>query len=198
LPLEGQVVDLCDSIAYDHHDLEDGLAAELIRPADLEGLALWRSAGEDVRRRYGDLPDDERVRRQVKAVIELLVSDVLENTLRRLEEMNLRTVDDVRAAPQPAVRLSPATGAAAAELEQFLHARVYRHYRVIRMQEKAKRFLRAIFEVYVNGPHQLPPAVQARIETDGVHRAVCDYLASMTDRSCLDEHRRLFEPGERV
>ena len=84
------------------------------------------------------------------------------------------------------------------ELRVFLKARLYRHYRVVRMSDKARRFLRALFEVYLSKPEQLPPGSQKRLKKDGPHRVVCDYLAGMTDRYAQDEYRRFFEPFERV
>jgi len=197
-PLEGQVVDLCDSIAYDHHDLEDGLAAGMIRLEDLDGLEIWRQASADVSAKYGPLSDKFRARRTVKAVIELFVSDALDNTLRRIDGFRIGSPDDARAAAAPAVRFSDAMIGPVAELEQFLFRRVYRHYRVMRMAGKAGRFMRQLFAAYLECPAQLPPDDQERIPVDGLHRTLCDYMAAMTDRYCQDEFKKLFEPFERV
>jgi dGTPase len=197
-PLEGQLVDLADSIAYDHHDLEDGLTAGMIRPEDLDGLELWRRAGEEVAARYGPLPEKHRVRRTVSAVIELMVSDAMDETRRRIVSLGLRSPADARSAPRPAVRFGEGMAAAVAGLEQFLFARLYRHHRVVRMNAKARRMMRTLFETYLAEPGQLPPHALERSDTDGLHRRVCDYIAGMTDRFCQEEYKKLFEPFERV
>jgi dGTPase len=196
--LEGQVADLADSIAYDHHDLDDGVSGGLLDPAELERLEIWRKAGQDVAARYGALPEPDRLRRTVKAVVERMVTDALHATAGRIAAMGLRSPDDARSAPHPAARFSDAMVGPVAELEQFLHARLYAHWRVARMKAKAKRIMADVFHALADDPRQLPPAFQKRAAADGVPRAVCDYIAGMTDRYCLEEHRRLFEPFERV
>jgi dGTPase len=100
----------------------------------------------------------------------------------------------VRRAGRRLVGYSAEMAAGVKELKDFLFANMYRHYRVVRMGDKARRILRDLFESYVSEPKQLPPQYQAQIERDGVHRVVCDYIAGMTDRFALDEHRKLFDP----
>ncbi|MCA8968009.1 MAG: deoxyguanosinetriphosphate triphosphohydrolase, partial [Planctomycetes bacterium] len=110
----------------------------------------------------------------------------------------VETVDDLKATREPLVRFSEEMGAWNRELKEFLMTNLYRHHRVMRMSAKAQRFLRELFEAYRSDPQQLPPDAQRRIGPDGLERAVCDYIAGMTDRSALDEYKKLFDPYERV
>jgi dGTPase len=107
-------------------------------------------------------------------------------------------VADVRRAGRRLVAYSPPVAAGVRELKEFLFANMYRHYRVVRMGDKAGRILRDLFESYVREPGQLPPHFQGQLERDGVHRVVCDYIAGMTDRFAVDEHQKLFDPAVRV
>jgi dGTPase len=107
-------------------------------------------------------------------------------------------VEDVRKAGRRLVAYSPAMAGQVRELKDFLLKNMYRHYRVVRMGDKAGRILRDLFQTFTQEPLQLPPRYQERIEHDGLHRVVCDYIAGMTDRFALDEHRKLFDPLVRV
>jgi dGTPase len=107
-------------------------------------------------------------------------------------------VADVRSATQPLVGFSPAMERKNAELKLFLLEHLYRHYRVIRMAEKARRIIHDLVQVYADSPRQLPPSFASRIATEGMPRVVCDYIAGMTDRFALEEHRKLFDPHARV
>jgi len=195
--LEAQAVEMADSIAYDSHDIDDGLAADLIREEMLSELALWRRAIEVS---GADDVQDPELRRAVavRAIINLVVTDLLEQTSRNLETMGIRSVEDVTGAKAFVLRFSPEMGAWNRELEAFLFENVYRHYRVVRMSEKAKRFLVELFALYLDNAAQLPPQYQQALETTDKHRVICDYVAGMTDRYAQDEYLRLFTPYERV
>ncbi len=197
--LEGQIVNLADEIAYNSHDLDDGIRAGLIRPGDLQDLALWRevlaSLGlEETPREIGDLLRRQAVRR----LIHLEVTDAVETTARRLQEHGVASPEEVRALPEPVARFSPVLEARNRELKDFLMRRVYRHYRVNRMAAKAKRLLTDLFRAYVEDPSQLPEPTQARLRSESLHRVVCDYIAGMTDRYAQEEYQKLFDPLERV
>lgn len=197
--LEGQIVNLADEIAYNSHDLDDGIRAGLIGPGGLQDLALWQevlaSLGlEETPREIGDLLRRQAVRR----LIHLEVTDAVETTARLLREYGVASSEDVRALPEPVARFSPALEARNRELKDFLMRRVYRHSRVNRMAAKAKRLLTDLFRTYVEDPGQLPESTQARLRSESLHRVVCDYLAGMTDRYAQEEYRRLFDPLERV
>jgi dGTPase len=197
-PLEGQVVETADSIAYDSHDLDDALAMGIISPADLENLAIFRQAAADFEESLADLSTGQRIRRIAKLLIDLMVTDAVATSERKIRESGVASVDDVRAAGDRLIMLSDNLAAKASELEKFQMDRIYRHYRVARMTTKAKRFLTMIFDAYRSNPDQLPPEYRRRAEREGLHRTIADYIAGMTDRFAQDEYQRLYEPFERV
>ncbi len=196
--LENQAVDLADSIAYGAHDLDDSLKAGLISDEQVRGTALWREAAESVSRRYPTTTAEQRLRQAVRWIINAVVSDVCATTERNLARLGIRTVEDVRACPERAVTVSESMAAKKVELQRFLFENVYRHHRVVVMAEKAKRFVRDLFDAYVGNTDQLPPQYRARVTKDGAHRAVADYVAGMTDRYAQDEYRKLFHPFENI
>ena len=198
--LEAQVADLADGIAYDHHDLDDALKSGLLRLDDLRGLALVDAARARVEARIAELGGDraERVLRQelVRALVGEQVRDLIEHTHARLEELGVRSLDDVRAATAPLVALSPSVRQGKLELERFLLERVYRHWRVWRSVHKAERFLAALYRELVADPRLLPDEYREWVAEAGLERGVCDYLAGMTDRYAQREYQKLFEPFE--
>ena len=197
-PLEGQVVEIADSIAYDSHDLDDALAMGIISAGDLEDLAIFQQAAADFEKSLANLSTDQRIRRIAKLLIDLMVSDLIGATEREIAEAGVESVGDVRAAGRRLAHLSEDLEAKARELEAFLMDRVYRHYRVVRMTTKAKRFVVRIFEALRANPDQLRPDYRRRAEADGLERVIADYIAGMTDRFAQDEYRRLYEPFEQV
>jgi dGTPase len=195
--LEAQLVDFVDEIAYNNHDVDDGLASGMITVDQMRAVSLFREA-HDAALAAG--VEDERILRHqvVRGIIDRCTQDLLETTLATLGEAAVGSVEDVRRAGRRLVAYSPSMAARVAELKQFLFTNMYRHYRVVRMGDKAGRILRDLFQTYTAEPLQLPPRHQRRIETDGLHRVVCDYIAGMTDRFALDEHRKLFDPLVKV
>jgi dGTPase len=195
--LEAQLVDYVDEIAYNNHDVDDGLASGMFRVDDIRQVALFRQAHDEAAARA---IDDEHLARHfvVRRIIETCVQDLIATTSAALEAAGVRSAADVRAVGRRLVAYSPPTAARVHELKEFLLRSMYRHYRVVRMGDKAGRILRDLFHSYVNEPRQLPPHYQAQIERDGVPRVVCDYIAGMTDRFAVDEHRKLFDPLVRV
>ena len=209
--IESQIVDVADAVAYNSHDVDDGLKSGLLRARDLEGVELWERAVGTAHERYGRLPEDVLQVQAVRFLIDLEVSDVLAETERALAGLRPASAAEVRAAGARVVRFSPRMEAAHKELQDRLMDRLYRHHRVVRMSKKARRFVEAIFAAYVEDPCQLPPEYQKRIsqavpkaEADAPARAratrqvVCDYVAGMTDRFAQDEYLKLFMPYERV
>lgn len=197
--LEGQIVNLADEIAYNSHDLDDGIRAGMIGPGDLEELGLWwevlASLGVEGMPRE---VDDLLRRRAVRRLIHLEVTDAVATTARRLRESGVASPEEVRALGEPVVGFSPALQVRNRELKDFLMQRVYRHYRVNRMAAKAKRLLTELFRAYVEDPRQLPASTQARLRSEDLYRVVCDYVAGMTDRYALEEYQKLFDPLERT
>lgn len=191
--LEAQVVDVADSIAYDAHDLDDGIKAGLISEEALADVELWREAVEG-----SSLRGEERVHAAVRSIINLEVTDLVRTSLENVGRLGLDSLEAVRAAAEPAVRFSPSMGCKKRALEVFLHQAVYRHHRVLIMAEKAKRFVTELFRSYVSTPDQLPPRFRDWARKAGIQRAVADYVAGMTDRYCQDEYRKLFYPFENL
>ena len=187
--LEVQVVDAADSIAYDTHDADDALELGLLNLEDLLAVPLWQQAAAEVRENYPAL-DTERFRRAViHRLIEFLVSDLVEATREQLTNHDVNSVADVRQHPGRLVEPSSPIRTKKAELEKFLYNRVYRHPNVLAERAVAEQAIRDLFGRYSAHPQELPAKFQARIAVDGIARSVCDYIASMTDRFALSEHR---------
>lgn len=195
--LESQVVDIADEIAYDNHDLDDGLTSGLLKESELDSLVLWR----EVKKLAGAKTiKDTNIRKFqiIRGLINLEVTDLVKQSLARLRRYRVKKTTDAMSIDHFMIAFSPELTKKREELRGFLRNKLYRHYRVVRMSDKARRFLRALFEVYLSKPEQLPPGSQRRLKADGKHRVVCDYLAGMTDRYAQDEYRRFFEPFQHV
>jgi dGTPase len=213
--LEAQVVDVADSIAYDTHDTDDALGLGFISLDELKGVEFWDRAAERVVRHTPGLSGAPFRTAVVRELLAWQVTDLLEETTRRLERANVRSLEDVRAASGPLVGLSPELHRLKAGLERFLRGRVYTHHRVLRMTANGKRILQALFAEYSRSPELLPekhlrrwtgadtvvgppPAGWVTANRQAVpilERVVGDYLAGMTDRFAQLEYRRLFLPS---
>lgn len=196
--LEAQVVEKADSIAYDNHDLDDSLKAGLITEDDLKHVELWRYASEEVAKKWTNIDKEFKRAQTIIFLINLEVTDLLENTQRKLQHLGIQSAQDVRVCKEGLVEFSPELSEQKKRLQGFMNERVYMHYRVARMSDKARRFIEELFKVYVANPKQLPPEFQRWIEDAGLYQSVCDYIAGMTDRYAQDEYMRLFYPYERV
>jgi dGTPase len=190
--LEAQICNAADEIAYNAHDLDDGLRAELFKPAELDGLSLWEwtksSVGWD-----GAGFDDLWRHRMIRRLINLEVSDLLSATERRLLESGVASPQAVQSLPHNVVGFSDEMRQRNRGLKDFLYRQMYRHHRVMRMQVKAERILEELFKAYLAEPCQLPQSTRARMEDAPLPRVVCDYIAGMTDRFALEEYRKLFQ-----
>ncbi len=194
--LEADLVDLCDEIAYASHDLDDGLRSGLLAENQLADLSLWKEGEFKILENHPGIAGPPKRRLIIRFIIDRLVTDVVLQSQRLIQTRKIRTVTDLQHNRLPVIALSDNLKRDHAELKRFLLKNLYRHYRVIRMTEKGQRFLKAIFRAYVSEPGQLPPEVFERIDTEGLERAVCDYMAGMTDRFAVEEYKRLFEPYE--
>ncbi|MBI4584168.1 MAG: deoxyguanosinetriphosphate triphosphohydrolase [Planctomycetes bacterium] len=196
--LEAQLADLADSLAYDCHDIDDGLRSGFITFEDLLEVQLWREAEAELVGSHSGLDRKVFIARMVSHLIDEQVRDLIETTHRRLEDLGIDAVGKVRQHPGILAGFSPAMEKKARELEAFLMDRLYLYYRTMKMAEKAKRFIADIFEEYRRKPEQLPPDFLKRMHEEGASRTICDYIAGMTDRYCQDEYKRLFHPFERM
>ena len=196
LSLEAQVVDVSDEIAYDHHDLDDGLTSGLIREEDLEELPIWRGASKEARSRNPRLRSEARKYQVIRRLIDLRVTDLLRESERRIRRWRIRRPEEAQTRRERAISASPAMARARAPLKEFLNRELYHHHKVVRMADKAQRFLTALFEAYLRKPEQLPDTTRARLNREDRHRVICDYIAGMTDRYAIEEYRKLFQPTE--
>ncbi|HXV18774.1 MAG TPA: deoxyguanosinetriphosphate triphosphohydrolase [Candidatus Omnitrophota bacterium] len=195
--LESQLVDLADEIAYDNHDIDDGLTSGLITEAELEKITLWKRVSRESKARAIKKPEIRRFQ-IIRKLINIEVSDLLQQSKKNIERSGVRGQYEAMRLDHFLISFSRDLVQQRQELRDFLKAKLYRHYRVVRMSDKARRFIRALFEVYAKRPEQLPPGSQARLKKEGTHRVICDYIAGMTDRYAQDEYRKFFEPFERI
>jgi len=189
--LEAQIANLADEIAYNNHDVDDGLRSGLVTLEQLAEVRIFRRHLEAVQARYPDLTGRRRVHETVRRMINSLVVDLVDETRANLDRHRPDSIDAVRACP-PLASFSAALREEHLELKRFLRQHLYRHYKVNRMMEKARRVLRDLFDAFIRQPELLPPEYQARAATQP-RRAVCDYIAGMTDRYAILEHQRLFD-----
>jgi dGTPase len=192
---EAQVAALADDIAYNNHDIDDGLRAGLFAVADLAAVPLVGPIFAEVAARYPGLDESRLIHEAIRRVIDRMVRDLIAETRRKLAVSRVKTVDEVRRLGEPVAAFSPAMRNHDRALKRFLHERMYRHYRVNRMSSKARRVVRELFQLFLAEPECLPGEWRSSTGGNKVEtaRVVADYLAGMTDRFALDEHRRLFD-----
>lgn len=193
--LEAQITNLADAIAYNNHDIDDGLRSGLITLAQLDEVAIFARHRDIVDAEYPGLEERRRVAEIVRRMINTLIVDLTATTAARIAELAPGSVDAVRAAPRLA-GFSDAVRREADQLKAFLRDNLYRHYQVMRMTSKARRIVRELFTAFLAEPRLLPPQFQQRAAqpAPGARaRAIADYIAGMTDRYAIREHRRLFD-----
>ncbi len=196
--LETQLVDAADEIAYDNHDLDDGLTSGLIKETDLEGLKIWKEINRQIDAKYAKINPNCRKYLIIRGLIDLQVTDLIRHTQSELLRLKIKKHTDPYKVAFKIVGFSKEIQELRKPLRQFLMQKLYKHYRVMRMSIKAKRFIRELFTEYLLRPEQMPSEIQLRIPKEGVRRVVCDYIAGMTDRYALDEYKKLFNPYEKV
>ncbi|MDC8760260.1 deoxyguanosinetriphosphate triphosphohydrolase [Janthinobacterium fluminis] len=194
--LEAQLTNLADEIAYNNHDIDDGLRSGLITMAQLEQVELFARHRRAVDAAFPGLAGRRAVHETLRRIIGALAADLVATSTERILAAAPKHIDDVRAAP-PLIRFSDAMRADATALKRFLYANLYRHYQVNRMRVKASRIVRELFDAFQAEPVLLPPDYQAAAGApDRQARQIADYIAGMTDRYAIREHRRLFAIDE--
>ncbi len=196
--LEGQLIDLADEIAYNNHDIDDGLKAGYISLGDLTEVELWQRTFRKVGDLFPHLDEKRQTLQTISYLIGDLIHDLVSTTLANIETQGITSLAEVRAQPRNLISFSSEMLELNRQLKKFLYRRLYRHSKVERMRVKAERFLTLLFENYLEHPTLLPERHQARFERFGTERVICDYIASMTDRYAQDEYKRLYEPFERA
>lgn len=192
--LEAQIANFADEIAYNAHDLDDGLRAGLFTLTDLDDLAIWRELSEVAGWKPGEHFTSMHRHEIIRELIGRSIGDVMTRTAEALDANDIDSPEKLQRHPQNVVGYTPEFGQKVRALKKFLFDRMYRHYRVMRMQTKAERFVAELFDAYVKEPHMLPDETQARLETAPMERVVADYIAGMTDRYALDDWQRLYDP----
>ena len=192
--LEAQLANLADEIAYNNHDVDDGLRSGLITLEQLDEVPIFAVQRREAEARWPGLSGRKLINETVRRMIHLMVIDLIEQTRANIAAEGVATLADVHAAPR-LVAYSDALLPPLRELKVFLRDKLYRHYQVLRMTNKARRIVGDLFTAFTDDPHILPPQYQAMAREDKP-RAIADYIAGMTDRYAMKEHRRLFAVGE--
>ena len=199
--LEAQLANIADEIAYNNHDIDDGLRAKLLSIDALREVPLFRRHHDAARKAHGQLNSRQERHETIRRIINALVTDLVETSRTALAKARLKDIDGVRARAKPLMAYSAPVREDNLELKRFLREHLYKHHQVYRMTVKAQRVVRELFEALFGDPRLLPPQIfkSAQISEksagkSGRARVVADYIAGMTDRYALDEHERLFDP----
>jgi len=201
--LEAQLTNLADEIAYNSHDVDDGLRAGLISVAQLNDVPLFNDQFEEVRRHYPELSQRRVIHEVVRRLINCQVVDLVQTSASLLRQACPASLEDVRSRSQPLIAFSEGMKVRNLHLKRFLRNQLYRHYRVHRMTAKAARVIRELFQAFNDDPRLMPDEAQEKVAglrersgPAGQARAVADYIAGMTDRYAIKEHERVYNPGE--
>ncbi len=193
---EAQVASLADDIAYNNHDIDDGLRAGLLSIPQLEEVEQVAKIFHEVQKKYPDIGEARLTHEAIRRLINRMVTDLIKQVRSNLKEYNIKTVDDIRAQGKPLVFFSEEMQATNLALKAFLMKNMYRHYKVNRMASKAGRVVKDLFEFFLAEPECLPDAWRNLTDGQGAHKTaaiVADFIAGMTDRFALDEYRRVFD-----
>ncbi|GAB4508037.1 MAG: deoxyguanosinetriphosphate triphosphohydrolase [Sulfuricaulis sp.] len=196
--LEAQLVNIADEIAYNNHDVDDGLRSGLLTLEQLKPVALFASQYDEVLRRYPDIPPRRAIYETIRRMINQVVTDLIENSRRQITQSRVQSIEDVRRHPEPLITYTREVAEKSRELKRFLRQNLYAHERVTRMMGEAVKIVRELFEAFMKKPVLLPDQYREKLrQQDGAGeqaRIVADYIAGMTDRYAMREHARLF-PG---
>jgi len=192
--LEAQVANLADEIAYNNHDVDDGLRSGLIALDQLSQVTVFARHLREVKQRYPALNGRRVIHETVRRMINTLITDLVAQSTKNIALANPSSIDDVRRAP-PLIGFSDTIRTEQRELKHFLRTQLYQHYRVNRMSGKARRIIKALFDAFMQDPKLLPPQYQDKARQNQA-RAIADYIAGMTDRYAMKEYRHLFSVEE--
>ncbi len=192
--LEAQITDFADSIAYNAHDLDDGITSQLLDLDQLRKVTLWKENEKKFDEQYTGLDFKLKKYQVVRSIINEVISDFRQATLKNLEHYQVGTVDDVRRAPIRIAAFGKEVAEKNKELKKFLYKNMYSHRKVLRTEFKAELTLKGIFEAYTKIPELLPPA-QKNSQEDSLERRICDYVSGMTDRYAINEYKNLYSSG---
>jgi len=198
--LEAQIVDLSDEIAYTAHDIDDGLTSRLLDFEELKAVGIWESTLKKVRSDYPNLSRGKTKYQAVNRLINYWVTDVIEETQRRVEKFGVKTLLDVRRCAEEIAAFSDKARQDHRDMKQYLFQNMYRHERVIRIEDKSKKVIQELFRLYEANPDILPKAAREKIKLnqDPLRRVIADYIAGMTDRFAIQEYEKLTNPSVRV
>ena len=194
--LEAQIANLADEVTYYSHDLDDAVDFEILSAAQLEENRVWQRSHRAVLERYPEVREPELHKLIIRDIIDLQVRDLITSSAQSIIDAGVETGDDVRQHETPLICYSDDLFAANRELRKFLYQNVYYHPRVAEVNQNACEMLRRVFEEYITDPAQLGEVATKRVEAEGLHRTVCDYIAGMTDRYLMEEYARLTTGGE--
>lgn len=203
--LEAQTCNFADEIAYNNHDIDDGLKSGMIDLIQLKTIEIWQTHFEKTKKQYPHAALFIQITQTVKEIINTLVTDLVTQTLQNIENLKIQSSSDVREKGKECVNFSPMVKKQNHDLKRFLLNHLYRHYRVVRMAHKAEKIITDLFTAYVKNPRIIPPDFLQKYEKEygasdpePMERIICDYIAGMTDRFALDEYKKLFDPHEKV
>ena len=193
--LEAQVADLADEITYYSHDLDDAVDFEILTAAQLEKNEVWRRSIRAVLARYPDVREPELHKLIIRDIIDTEVHDLVSTSAKSIADAGVQNSDEARQQPGPLIRYSDDLFQANRDLRKFLYQNVYYNPRVSEVNRRACEMLLQVFQAYLADPDKLGETAAKRIETEGLHRTVCDYIAGMTDRYLMEEYARLAKVG---
>ncbi|MCX8093149.1 MAG: deoxyguanosinetriphosphate triphosphohydrolase [Candidatus Goldbacteria bacterium] len=209
--LEAQIVNVADEIAYNSHDIDDGITSDILSIESLKKTKIWNEIAKYIdSNKFNSLSKDMQKYNITRTLINLQISDLIQGTTENLKKYSIKTIDDVRNFKHSIVEFTPAMKEMHKDLKDFLYKNFYKHYKIIRMEHKAEKIIQDLFEIYLKRGIQqdnrkrylkvsiLPPEITKRIGKDSLKRVICDYIASMTDRFIIDEYKKLFDPYEKV
>jgi dGTPase len=207
--LESQVVNIADEIAYNSHDVDDGITSKILSLEGLKTTKIWKEIEKSIdAKKFEILPLDMQKYNLTRALISIQITNLINTSIKNIKDKKIDSLDKVRQHRGMLVEFSEEMKALHKDLKSYLYNNFYKHYKVIRMEYKAEKIIQDLFEIYLKRGNTLderkietsilPPEVKKRQKNDSLKRVICDYIASMTDRSILEEYKKLFDPYEKV